>query len=83
MKPLQILLLVLILLLAGLVLVFALRNRQPPILPADAGHATFVSAESCLSCHGPSGARPQSPNHPVGRECMRCHGSARRGQVSF
>jgi hypothetical protein len=49
------------------------RNPEPPFLPSDPDHATFESAERCLGCHGPGGPRPRSPNHPIGRECLRCH----------
>ena len=63
-----------IVLLATLVIFLALRGRQPPVLPADTDHAQFSSSGSCLSCHGPDGVHPQSRNHPLGPECMRCHG---------
>jgi hypothetical protein len=61
--------------LAIIVILLALRNRQPPILPADAEHARWENAEACLSCHGPGGAMPQSKGHPLGQDCLRCHGS--------
>ena len=77
MRRVQIMLLVGIVALAGLVLLFALRNRQPPILPTDPDHAGFVDAQRCLSCHNPDGEHPQTKNHPVSRECMRCHGRKR------
>jgi len=64
---------VLVLLLAGLVLVLALRNRQAPLLPQDEDHAMFYSGEQCQTCHGPGEIAEQGPNHPIGRECMRCH----------
>ena len=28
-------------------------SRQPPLLPDDDAHATFVSAGTCFECHGP------------------------------
>jgi hypothetical protein len=58
-------------LLGAVVLLFVLRNRQPPFLPNDSDHA-WNGAESCLECHA-----PQDPNHPVGQDCMRCHGVVR------
>lgn len=61
--------------LAIIVILLALRNRQAPFLPADAEHARWESAESCLACHGPGGAMPQSRTHPLGQDCLRCHGS--------
>ncbi len=51
----------------------ALRNPKPPFLPGDETHASFVSAEQCLGCHGPGGPRPHSAKHPLGRDCLRCH----------
>ncbi len=60
---------------ALLVAWLAYRTRQPPILPANPDHRTFVDAETCLVCHGPDGPAPQSVNHPVGLDCLRCHGS--------
>jgi hypothetical protein len=59
---------------AALVAWIALRNRQPPVLPADAVHARFDGADACLTCHGPAGPNPQPASHPVGRDCTRCHG---------
>ena len=50
-------------------------SRQPPMLPTDDAHATFVSASTCLDCHGREGAVPQSQQHPLGEDCIRCHGS--------
>lgn len=52
----------------------ALRNPKPAFLPDDEVHATFSSARACLACHGPNGDVPQSRNHPVGNDCLRCHG---------
>jgi hypothetical protein len=63
-----------ILLVGALVVVLALRNRQPPVLPADEEHASFPGAEPCLACHGPDGGLPRSQNHPLGDDCLRCHG---------
>jgi len=65
--------LALLLLLAGVVVVLALRNRQAPLLPEGEEHA-FVSRDHCLTCHGPDGAMPRGVNHPVDRDCLRCHG---------
>ena len=61
--------------LAGLVLVLVLRNPSPPAPPGDADHV-WHGPDTCLVCHDASGAVPRSPNHPVGRECLRCHGLA-------
>lgn len=49
-------------------------GRQPPLLPADETHARFESAAACLTCHGPQGTQPRPPRHPLGDECLRCHG---------
>lgn len=61
--------------LAALILVFALRNRQPPWLPADPEHDPSFGVSACLDCHGPEGAVPRSANHPNGLDCLRCHAS--------
>ena len=74
MRSVQIAMLAGLLLLAGLVAWLALRNPQPPFLPADADHARFINAGRCLSCHGPQGESPQPANHPLGNDCLRCHG---------
>jgi cytochrome c553 len=50
-------------------------SRQPPMLPQDDVHETFENAAACMSCHGPDGGVPQSPRHPLGEDCLRCHGS--------
>ena len=60
---------------AIIVVLLALRNRQPPFLPVDAEHARWESAEACLACHGPDGVAPQSKGHPLGQDCLRCHGA--------
>ncbi len=74
MKPAQRVALIAVVAAACLVALLALRNRQPPMLPTDADHATFNSARECRVCHGPDGPLPQSKNHPLGAECLRCHG---------
>lgn len=74
MSRLQITLLALLALLGGLVLWVALRSRQPPLLPADDEHTTFSGYADCLVCHGPDGGFPRTRNHPIGHDCLRCHG---------
>jgi hypothetical protein len=74
MKRSQIVALLGLLAIALLIAVLALRNPQPPILPADDEHAFFDGAEACLVCHGPEGGMPKSANHPLGNDCTRCHG---------
>jgi cytochrome c553 len=61
--------------LAALVLVFALRNRQPPFLPTDSDHDPSRGTAVCLVCHGPEGPSPRGANHPNGIDCLRCHGT--------
>ena len=41
-------------------------------MPQDVDHV-WNGAEGCLDCHGPDGGLPKSQNHPVGRDCQRCH----------
>jgi cytochrome c553 len=74
MKPVQKISLALVVAIAALVIFLATRNRQPPIVPPDEEHASFIDAAACNECHGPEGPIPQSTNHPLGNECMRCHG---------
>ena len=74
MKPAQIVSIFALVTLAALVILLVVRGRQPPLLPADADHARFISSGACLSCHGPQGTSPQPKNHPLGTDCMRCHG---------
>ncbi len=71
----QIVLLSLLGLSAAFVVVLALRNPQPPMMPRDAQHGSFESAAACLECHAPGRPVPQSAKHPVGRDCTHCHGS--------
>jgi hypothetical protein len=61
---------------AALVAFLAVRNPRPPHLPRDADHAAWRGPDACIGCHGPGGVSPRSPNHPIGRECLRCHVSA-------
>ncbi len=73
MKRRQLVMLSVMLLGAALVLILVLRNRQPPRIPPDEDHRVLY-ADECMECHGPDGGLPQDPNHPIGRECSRCHG---------
>lgn len=75
MRRVQVILFVLLGLAAAGIALLALRTRQPPLLPADRDHAAFLSAGRCLTCHGPGGVLPRSKNHPLGDDCLRCHGS--------
>jgi hypothetical protein len=70
----QIILLGLLALLVLAVVVLALRNPQPPLLPTDETHRGFAGADACLECHGGDGPAPRSRNHPIGNDCLRCHG---------
>jgi mono/diheme cytochrome c family protein len=51
-----------------------LRNRQAPQLPTDRDHGRFISADACQACHGPKKLYPRGRNHPIGIDCLRCHG---------
>jgi hypothetical protein len=77
MKTVQRAALVAVVLVAAAVLYLTSRNQKPPFLPADADHREFFDAATCTVCHGPAGGVPQSRNHPLGNDCLRCHG--RRG----
>jgi hypothetical protein len=52
----------------------AFSGRQPPLIPGNDTHAVFESAAACLACHGPAGVLPRSARHPLGDDCLRCHG---------
>jgi cytochrome c553 len=67
--------LVLLALAAAAVLWLLRGSRQPPLLPADPAHAAWEGAASCETCHGPDGIAPKSKKHPLGFDCLRCHGS--------
>lgn len=60
---------------AAFVAWLALSSRQPPLLPADDVHRSFESARACMGCHAADAAVPQSPRHPLGDDCLRCHGA--------
>ena len=60
---------------AAFVAWLAFHGRQPPLLPGDETHASFVSPAECLTCHGPDASVPRGPKHPLGDECLRCHGN--------
>jgi hypothetical protein len=74
MKRPQLVWLALLAALGATVAYLAARNPQPPILPADLDHEAFISAEACHTCHGPDGDLPKGTNHPLGSDCLRCHG---------
>jgi len=48
--------------------------RQPPLLPRDDVHRGFESPAACLICHAAGAPVPQSSRHPLGDDCLRCHG---------
>lgn len=60
---------------AALVVWLALTSRQAPLLPSDEVHAAFESGAACRNCHGEDGPSPQSKGHPLGEDCLRCHGT--------
>ena len=60
---------------AALVIGLATRTRQAPLVPRDDVHATGGPTAACLACHGPGGTTPRGPDHPLGDDCLRCHGS--------
>jgi hypothetical protein len=59
---------------AAFVLWLSLKSRQPPLLPADETHAAWDNAEACDACHGAGAAVPKPAKHPLGFDCLRCHG---------
>jgi cytochrome c2 len=63
--------------LAALVVALAVRNPQPPLMPVDAEHAGDFVVERCMTCHAAGAPVPQSANHPLGQDCLRCHGFRR------
>jgi hypothetical protein len=70
----QVLGLLALLVLALIIGTLSLRNRQAPMLPLDDEHRRRIGDPPCMECHGPDGALPQGENHPLGDDCMRCHG---------
>jgi len=68
-----------LLLMAGLVLFLGIVlavswKKQPPEIPGDEVHVqSYGQPDVCLSCHGPGGDLPRSPNHPFGNVCGNCH----------
>jgi len=70
----QVISLVVVLLIAAFVVYLSTRERQPPVLPLDEEHAGMFVLEQCMECHGPDGGYPKSRNHPLGDDCLRCHG---------
>jgi hypothetical protein len=71
----QLIALVVVALVAAFTIYLAVRGRQPPMLPADEEHTSIVGADDCLICHDPNAASPQAKNHPLGDDCLRCHGT--------
>ena len=59
---------------AGIVVWLSMKSRQPPLLPVDETHASWNNAEACDACHGRDGAVPKPAKHPLGFDCLRCHG---------
>jgi cytochrome c553 len=74
MKRTQLTLLAVLALAAAFIVWLSFRSQQPPLLPADETHAAWENAEACDVCHGPDAEVPKPPKHPLGFDCMRCHG---------
>lgn len=62
---------VVVLVITLLVLGSSERTTKPT--PDDAVHRAVTSHETCLSCHGPQGARPQPAGHVGSVQCFQCH----------
>ena len=57
----------------GIILMVALR-RSAPNIPGNELHAALKGRpDDCMTCHGPAGAKPRGPNHPLGKGCWGCH----------
>jgi len=74
MKRSQGIVLVVLALAAAFVLWLSVKSRQPPLLPQDDTHAAWESAATCDTCHGADAAVPKPAKHPLGFDCLRCHG---------
>ena len=59
---------------AAFILWLAVKSRQPPLLPQDETHAAWESADACDACHAVGAAVPKPAKHPLGFDCLRCHG---------
>jgi len=62
---------VVVLVITFLVLGSSERTTMPT--PNDEVHRTATSHESCLSCHGAEGVRPQPAGHVKSVQCFQCH----------
>jgi hypothetical protein len=74
MKRTQWILLAVLVVLGVVVAVLAARNRQAPILPDDEVHYQGPIPAACDECHAYGADFARSKNHPLGNDCLRCHG---------
>jgi len=54
-------------------LVLGSSERTTKPTPDDEVHRAVTSHETCLSCHGPDGERPQPVGHASSVQCFQCH----------
>lgn len=54
-------------------LVLGSSERTTRPTPDDDTHRTVTSHETCLSCHGAGGVRPQPAGHAGSVQCFQCH----------
>lgn len=54
-------------------LVLGATERTTKAVPDDATHNQVTSRDTCMSCHGVDGVKPQPLGHPKANQCFQCH----------
>ncbi|OIO67711.1 MAG: hypothetical protein COW19_10470 [Zetaproteobacteria bacterium CG12_big_fil_rev_8_21_14_0_65_55_1124] len=62
-----------VVLLVIVLLVLGSSERTTKATPNDDVHRAATSHETCMTCHGKDGVRPQPVGHASSVQCFQCH----------
>lgn len=60
------------------VFLFVLSGKKSPQIPLNEVHASALTEEQCLGCHGEGMSHPRSKDHPPKDQCFLCHKRSRK-----
>jgi hypothetical protein len=75
MKPKDLLIPVIAVILVGSLVALSIKGNRAPALPSTPQHIEAASGApaTCLGCHGKNGQFPRTVGHPPKDQCPQCH----------